>query len=103
MSEFWPFQDGKFVVHCRKLKHARKIESWAGCTYFNRYYYPDDHMEIDVIVPRKWVRRAAKVIGVELETEIASFCSSVQNECEKPLLDDNELEECRFYRSVTER
>lgn len=68
MSEIWHFQDGKFVVHCRKLKHARKIESWAGCVYFNWYYYPDGHMEIDVIVPRKWVRRAAKVIGVKFVT-----------------------------------
>ena len=63
MDAIWPFFEGTYKVHCRNRSHARQIAAWIGCRRHAVCYYPDGHVEEDVVIPAGFVERARILIG----------------------------------------
>ena len=57
MELIWPFFKGQYKVHCRIRSHAKQIGFWSGCIRDAVYFYPDGHVEEDVVLPSRHLRR----------------------------------------------
>ena len=62
MESFWPFFKGQYKVHCRNRSHAKQIGFWSGCVRDAVYFYPDGHVEEDVVIPDRQLKRAQFLI-----------------------------------------
>ena len=69
MELIWPFFKGQLVVHCRSRNHARQIASWSGCVRYAVYFCPDGHVEEDIVIPTRHLKRAQFLIKRTSEPE----------------------------------
>jgi len=65
----WPFFKGCYKVHCHCRNHARQIALWSGCVRHAVYCYPDGHVEEDVVIPVRHLRRVKLLIRGSTEPE----------------------------------
>lgn len=70
MELIWKFFEGDYKVHCRSREHAKEIGWWSGSVRDAVYFYPDGHIEEDVVIPARQLRRAQILVGQRTEPEI---------------------------------
>jgi len=95
MNLIWPFFKGQYKVHCRTGEIARQIASWSGCIRDSVYYYPDGHIEYDVIIPKKHLDRAKRILACE-RSESESGDNTTTDNSNSPSLNDNDLQEAKI-------
>ena len=103
MEFIWPFFKGQYKVHCSKRDHAKTIGSWSGCVRDAMYFFPDGHIEEDVIVPESRLKNACRLIGIVIDHKISPDSNSVVNKVKMPLLKDNNLQEAKNEISASEQ
>ena len=62
MMLIWPFFKGQYKVHCCVRNHAKEIGLWSGCVRDAVYLFPDGHVEEDVVIPDRQLKRAQSLI-----------------------------------------
>ena len=103
MEMIWLFFKGHYKVHCRNRSHARQIGFWSGCVRDAVYFYPDGHIEEDVIIPSSRLSKARELVGIASGHKICSDSDSVRNMAKPPILKDNDLQEAKNGISPAER
>jgi len=61
---YWPYQDGKFVVHFTDLKSGREVATRPDCSEFNLYIYPDRSLGMDVVITRRYLGLILRIKGM---------------------------------------
>jgi len=62
-SEIWDYY-GEYKCHVKTRENRDKMLRWKGAKDGGVYYIPHEPNEYDVIVPRKYLKQAKKLLRV---------------------------------------
>ena len=61
----WKWFNSEYKVYCETKEQYDEMMSWSGSDHGSVYYYPDGHLEYDVIIPRRHIKRAVKFLRLD--------------------------------------
>lgn len=65
VNDVWKWFDNRYKVHCLNKQTQEELLSWSGCEAAGIYYYPDGHLEYDVLIPAKHLVRVKRLMNTD--------------------------------------
>ena len=66
-NSIWKWFGSEYKAYCQKKEDYDKIITWSGSRHGSVYYFPNGHMEYDVIIPKRLYKRTALRLGLSLK------------------------------------